>query len=536
MKWLTILKSTVGKVTMTTQKALLISAGVGVGATLIIQNAATIPVENGLPVRSISSISNPYNYEGLRRGDDSGLTSINVKDGRNQIASREEREALEGYRRRGFSEETLRHIDNLDTTVSGAVGRANGMGESEALTMGGNETDEILAGTNGDGSNTLGAPNVNIGGAGGAGGAGGSGDATGAGGAPARSRAGAPAGGAGAGGGPQLAGASMARASGTGIGGAGGSGGSGGPSGSGRGGNGGRDGYQFSGAMPSGSNVVSARADALGHGNGMGNPQFLAGSRGSRTGRGQRVTRGDTELKDITKRSAAAAANSDRSNNEGGWAFMANATQSGGMQFEGAMESTTSGSADFETPNAARLKGIKDWGNKLDLDTQKRTQRRNELIMWLLGTVVATAIAIPFGYHLINKGRSSGGFWGVAMMVAGFALLAAAAVVAGFLIGKAANFAKDYNSGALTTVSYIVGGVSIAALAFAGIAAMSNQDSGLHKFMDKAMGKMKKFMGDAMKSTAISTVLSTGKDAAINALSKEDADAAENNRHDDNKK
>ncbi len=526
MKWLTILKSTVGKVTMTTQKALLISAGVGVGATLIIQNAATVQAERELAVRSVSSISNPYNYEGMRRGADNNMTSINVKDGRNQIASREERERLEGYRRRGFSDETLRHIDNLDATVSGAFGRANTMGDSEALTMGSNETDEIPSGSAGNSGVSFRAPGIDLGGGEGSNGAGGAG--------PSRSRAaGRPVGEGGSGSGAQLANASMARASGTGIGASGAGGGSGNePRSLGRGGAG-RDGYQFSGAMPSGSNLVSARAEALGTGNGMGNPNFLASSRGSRTYKGRQTPRGDTELKDITKRSAAAARNSERSNNEGARAFMANSTESGGMQFEGATDATTSGSADFEAPNAARLKGIKDWGNTIDTEALERSKRRNEIIMWLLGTVVATALAIPFGYHLINKGRSSGGFWGVAMMIAGFVLLAAAAAVATTLIVKAAKFAHDYTGGTTSTVSYIVGGVAIGALIFTGIAAMSNQQSPLHKFMDKAMGKMRHFMGDAIKGAAVSTALSTGKEALANAMN-DDGQGAENNKHDNN--
>ena len=513
MKWFTILQSTAGKVTMTVQKALLISAGVGVASTLVIQNVATMQTKKELAVRSISSINNPYNYEGLRRGNDNNMTSINIKDGRNQIATREERERLEGYRRRGFSDETLRHIDNLDSTVAGAFGRANAMGGSEAITMGGNETDEISGRANGNGGTEFRAPGVNISGAGASGRTERASVRNRVGERPAVSGAGA-----------QLSGASIARASGTGVGNAGGSSASGsnGSRSLGRAGTSGRDGYQFSGAMPSGSNVVSARAEALGSGNALGNSNFLASSRGSRTNRGQRVARGDSELKDITKRSAAAARNSDRSSNEGARAFMADATQSGGMQFEDAVEETSSGSADFEAPNAARLKSLKDWGQQVDTEAQRRNQKRNELIKWLLGAVVATAVAIPFGYHLINKGRNAGGFWGVIIMIAGFALLAAAMGLATTLIVKAAKFAKEFTGGTTSTVSMIVGGVANAMLAFTVIAALTNEKSPLRKFMDKITPKMKDFMGKGIKDVAVSTGLSTAKDAAMEALQKDE--------------
>ena len=183
--------------------------------------------------------------------------------------------------------------------------------------------------------------------------------------------------------------ASMARASGGSSSSSYTPGASGGASGAGAGGMVGGERPRLSGAMPSGTNIVSQRGleGALAMGGNTANFDKAKNTHG--TG-GHRTGQGDTELKDILKKSAAAA-NANASANEGGRAFLSNAHSSGGISVEGGTDTGTATSSDLTAPTARKLKAI---GKRMDKEKDKqeeRNRKQRQLITQLLITAVCSA-------------------------------------------------------------------------------------------------------------------------------------------------
>lgn len=456
-----------------------------------IYNAAGTQTKRELAVRSLSSISGESAYEGLQRKDGL-LTSINVKDGLNQVATAEERAALEaGGSLNNFG------LDNVDRVQNVSFGSAAQTSETDGLGMGGNKA--VFSGPVGSGPVGGTAPGVQSG-----------------------AVAGAVGGAAGASGGerPALGTASMARASGNAFNAAAGSvGGStapGGRSGSARasgGSSGSGDGYQLSGAMPSGTNAVSSLG--LDRGGARGDSTFMAGGRYSTSGRGARSFREKSDLKDISKRSADAAGNRNRAANEGSRAFLASSRNSGGMTVEGGVDVGETGSADFKAPESSRLKAVGNWTEATDDTAARRDKARKTLTWLLLGTVAATALAIPFGYQLISKGKNAQPFgWG--LVIAGCAIIAAALATAIAMVVKAGQYASEFSGGFLSTFAAIIGGVAIACLGLTVAAAFANKGSPLNKFFDKIMPKMKKLVLTQGKNLAVGA----GTNVAVSEIQK----------------
>lgn len=429
MKILHFLKSKAGKLVVGAPQMLTI-AGVGLMATYGAFKTDQI-IDNELPLRSLSSVSEASSYEGLNRRSDGMLSSMNIqnREGRKGVAVGADRERLEGGR--SASDFGLTAVDNLGRTVS--VPRAAGTSASDGLGTGGVDMVEISSGSL---STRASAPVVN----------------------PAPVSQGANA----AGG--RLASASMARASGNAFNAASGSmgGGTAGSSGGRRGAparSGTTEGYQFSGAMPSGSNIVSAQSGA--YGSRGGTSQFLAGGRNAAAGRGGRTVNEKDDLKRITKMSADVAKDRNRGATSGARPFLSNSATSGGMSIDSSTEASSSGSADFSTPTDRKLKAIGDWGKEVKKESSSRTKARTRLMWMTLALLAATIAALPAIYYLIAMG-SKASFWGAALVAWGWVLAGVIMAYAGVVIGFAIDYFSNYSgSKFLPALSMLMGAGAI---------------------------------------------------------------------------
>ena len=424
MNILRFLKSTKGAIKPL--NALIISGVAGVGFFYVANTAADRHIAADRVTRSLTSISQTAPQAGMLRSGNL-LTSINVRDGRNQLATADERAAMEGNTALERYAANQRALGEMD----GALGRAAQFSDSDAGLNTGNRN-AVQDPTRFE----VGNPNATTGRA------------------VVESNFAASSGGDASQGQGRLANASITRASGNSFNATSGavSGGIATQGGT----RSGSEGSRLSGAMPGGSNIVSQRGldGALASNR---NPSSFGQDRNARLGRG-RNARGDRdELKDIVKRSADAAGNANASANEGGRAFLANARNSGGVSVDGGEDMTRSASSgDLAAPTAQKLKAV---GNKLsDLDNKlakrQSDQRRlrNLLIATVLGSIammVAGAIWLP---------KLSATPW-VRWAVAG-AMIAAVAAANTLLFIKAAEFMDRYNS-----MADMAGGIAIARLA-----------------------------------------------------------------------
>ena len=469
---LTYLKSVSGKLRLNllnTSAGVLVAGGLATG---LVMNMSDAQPKQKLGVRSLSSVASSSAYEGLQRKDGQ-LTSTQVYDSLGQIANEADRARLEGASG-AANDFGLDSLNNLDTNLQ-SVGAAAEAGASDGLGMGGNSA--VQSGPLGSARGAAG-PNVSASSVANA--------------AQGRTQT------------NTLGTASMARASGSAFNAAAGSmGRSNAPSGKGGLASSG-DGYQLSGAMPGSSTAVAALQNGAAAQRGA--SSFGAGDRQARTGKASRAGREANDLKDISKRSADAARNVNRSANEGARAFLASTQNSGGLSVLGDVNGEEVGSADFQKAEVKNANKIRGWGNKQDEKEKARQKARRTLLWLLLSTVAATALAIPFGYGLIRAGSktptSPANYW---LIAAGLAILATAAAVASVLVWKASKYADTYSGGFVSTFSGVVGGVALACLGLTALAALKGDKSPLHKFFTKIMPTMKKGVLNAGKDLAKTT-------------------------------
>lgn len=196
--------------------------------------------------------------------------------------------------------------------------------------------------------------------------------------------------------------ASMAQASGSSFSGTYAPGASGGASGSGANGAGQEGPRRLSGAMPSGTNIVSQRGleGALAMG---GNTASFDRARNGRGTGGHRTGQGDTELKDILKKSAAAAGNANASATEGSKAFLGNNQSSGGINVEGGTNAGSATSSDLSAPTNRKLKAIGNRLKKEESDQEKRQKENRDLIIQLFATIIGSLGAMYAGANLLSK-------------------------------------------------------------------------------------------------------------------------------------
>lgn len=360
-----------------TLPALGISAAAGVAFIYTANFAAHKKIEAERQVRTLSSISQTAPQEGMHR-QGGLLTSINVRDGRNELATAQERAAM------GANSALERYNANQRalSQMGSYLGRAAEFSESEGLGGGGKEADFVGTYVQGNPTtvdgNAMGALHR----------------------APADQPTGQPAS---AASGPQLAPASVTRASGSTFGGSAGgsnpgavaggivnSGDSGAPAAA--------RGSRMSGAMPGGTNIVSR----MGLDNAQANANFSRGYRDGRVTRGQRITQSQDELKDITKRSAKTAASVNPAANEGAAAFLANNTRSGGVVVEGGNEGSEGSSADLTAPTKHKLKAIGNRLNQVKDEQKERQDAHDALLVQLLCTLVGSVGMIFAGAKILS--------------------------------------------------------------------------------------------------------------------------------------
>ena len=481
---LTYFKSVSGKIRLNllnTSAGVLVAGGLVTG---IVMNMPDAQPKQKLGVRSLSSVASSSAYEGLQRKDGQ-LTSTQIYDSLGQIANEADRARLEGASG-AANDFGLDSLNNLDKNLQ-SVGAAAETGASDGLGMGGNSA--VQSGPLGAARGAAG-PNVSASSVANA--------------AQGRTQT------------NTLGTASMARASGSAFNAAAGSmGRSNAPSGKGGLSSSG-DGYQLSGAMPGSSTAVAALQNGAAAQRGA--SSFGAGDRQARAGKASRAGREANDLKDISKRSADAARNVNRSANEGARAFLASTQNSGGLSVLGDVNGEEVGSADFQKAEVKNAKKIRDWGNKQDEKEKARQKARRTLLWLLLSTVAATALAIPFGYGLIRAGKTTKPVENYWLIVAGLAILAAAAAVASVLIWKASKYADTYSGGFVSTFSGVVGGVALACLGLTALAALKGDKSPLHKFFTKIMPTMKKGVLNAGKDLAKTTGMGIAQKEVMKAF------------------
>ncbi len=426
MNLLRFLKSTKGAVKMANLSLLASVAAAGVfyvGAN----TAANRQIQAERQVRSLASISQVASpQEGMRR-QGGMLTSINVRDARNQIASNEEIAARQGNDPLSRYAANQRALDNME----GALGRAAEFSDADGGLNTGNRDviqDAVRYSVGNPNGVSAGDVTSNI--------------------YQAHNQA--------AAGQNQLAPASMARASGQAV------NNSAGPISSGNSGAGtggivsGEGPRRLSGAMPGGSNIVSQMG--LDHATARANNTASFGRDRNGRGSGGRTIGNDrNELKDILHKSAAAASNKNASATEGSKAFLANAQTSGGITVDGAGENNTASSADLTNPTKQKLKAV---GNRLDQEQNKQEERNKahrKLIAQLILTTLFSAGAIFAASKILSKLKNNpDGYSKLVYWVIAGAFIAAVTAANGMLFAAAKKFVANYGS---------MGGTFVASLA-----------------------------------------------------------------------
>lgn len=450
------LRSVSGKVQLTVLNTSVAALAVGGIASATLFGVGAEQGKQELAVRSLSSVAGTTSsYEGLQERNGQ-LTSINIVDSSNKLANPDD------VARLGDNGSASRFgLDKVDN-VAGSLGQAVQLSGSDGLGMNANVATEVNNSTTGEARRYSAGGAVNN---------------------AARRAA------ANNGGRPvnTLTRASMGSVSGGNVFNQASGALGGGRSGS-NGSAGGND-YQFSGAMPSGSNLVSAMD--TGSGARLQTTGFVPGGRQTTIASGK-FSRGGNDLQAIAKRSADVAGNSHRGANEGSTAFLAGSNNSGGMRVEGGVEVGTTGSADFKTPTKQRLKAVGNAAKKTEDEAKARQKARNTLTILLLASVATTAAAIVFGYNLIWNGtkQSLAGTW---QIIAGMAIIAAAMASSVATLVKAGQYASRFGGGSLPIAASIISGLCVGALGFTIAAAFANKKSPLHTFMNKITGAMKKF-------------------------------------------
>lgn len=476
MKWLSMLKNKAGKLVLNGPGALVASAAVAVGVSTLAYNVGTSSAQKELQVRSFTSIEDTHNYEGMNRTADGQLTSMQMKDSLNQIATRAERERMEGGR--SNDDFGLSAADGLSDKLRG-FGSAAQTGETEGLGMGANVSVETLGGVTGPYS----ARSAQSANGGGRAVVVSSGEREGRTLSPASNN-----------GGAQLQAAAVARASGNAFNAAAGVIASGNASGS----KNAESNYQFSGAMPGSSSAVASLSDSA-RAHSTQPSGFLAGGRKSTVGKGSRTAKGGDDIKDIAKRSAAAAKNKNRSAVEASHAFLAHQRNSAGMNIDGTVETTETGSADFEKPAMDGLKKLKSWQDDQNQKEKEREKDRRRLLIMMLSFLAAAAGLLIAAQALLNSMSNI-------QKAFGYVLCGLTIALGGTLIGFAAHYSSKYHSMWMPLLGMLVGGGIIFGAAYT----MSNP-GGVHNWLVKqvkgAKGLLKKmavFLGVSAAQKVVS--------------------------------
>lgn len=507
MKIFNLLKNKTGKLVIGAPQLVAI-AGVGLMATYGAFKTDQM-LDEAAPIRTLSSVSAASSYEGLNRRADGMLSSMNIqnREGRKGVAVGADRERLEGSRSK--SDFGLSAVDNLGRTVSvPGAGTAAATSATDGLGSGGVDMVEIGGGNAGVRASVPEVSSSSV----------------------AQGTAGAPAGTAGGG---RLASASMARASGNAfnaasgsIGGGRSAGASNGLGGSSSSASSGTEGYQFSGSMPSGTNIVSSY-DSLNAGV-RGATSFGASGRDSSVGRRRGTAKETNELKLMSKMSADVAKDRNRSAVGGAAPFLASSAVSGGMSIDGGAETATTGSADFATPTDRNLKAIGDWGQQVESEEDERAQARQRLLWMTLALLAAALVAMPFMYKLMFTGALEVKTGDLAKKATGAAKIAWGWVIAGVVMAYAAvvmGFARDYlfrysGNKWMPSLSLLMGAGAITMTLISAKQALANAKSAKTTELAKDQAFYQKSMG-WLKTGATTAGTTVGASVVQKGMSKD---------------
>ncbi len=429
MNLLQFLKSTRGAIKPL--NALLISGAAG---AVFAYTVSTVDdqIQAQRQVRTLSGIAATSPQQGMLRRDGQ-LTSINIGDRGNHLATPEERAAFQGNRAVDRYLANQQALSGMDA----ALDRAAQFSETDGLNTGNRDivqqTPQLVQGTSVD---------------------------TGEGVAGAVTRAGAkPAGqGASTGGSAAFAPAAITRASGSNPGASSGAVSGGIVSGPGNTRSG--EGMRLSGAMPGGSNIMSQRGLDKGPLGSAGTSAFRNGRDGYIT-RGPKNGQGKNELEDIAKRSARAAASATPSANEGAQAFLAGGTRSGGVQVEGVTDGESTSSEDLAAPSSSKLRSIGNHLNTVENEQEKRNEAHRALINRLLVTLAISLGMMAAGMAILPRLH---GIWKVIVAAAMVGVVFAANAA---LFTAARHFIRDYGKAGGTGMAWFT--VILAPLLVAGM-------------------------------------------------------------------
>ena len=461
MKWFSFLKSRTGKLTLNVQSAFVLAAGVGILGVSLAHNLAEQTSKQELAARSLSSISNAYNYGGLRQTKE-GLSSMNMANlsgGLDGIASAEERARFEAART-GNGQFGLDAADNMGRNVASAMsGSAAEMSDTEGLGMGKNA---VVMQNNASGSSTANMPQVAPG-------------TVAQQGQNARNARGAS---------NTLAPASARTSGGSGVsnsgfGGSSSSGANRSGSSSYSGSSARGEGYRLSGAMPGGTNPVSMRGEG-----GRNSSGFGAG-RNASVGQSGRFKSTGNDLKDISRQSAKIAANSHRSTTGGAEPFLAAGRVTAGMSFDNSVEETTTGSSDLEMKNLPKQQqALQTWQEKTDLTEEQRAKDRNTLLWWMAGVLGSLVLVVPLACWFMGAAKTPWTSW---MAAIGYALLVCVALAITHMLRVAWLFRKTWDAPTLPTICDVFGAMGYALVTLAAI-------PGTRSIITENIGKVWKFL------------------------------------------
>ncbi len=213
--------------------------------------------------------------------------------------------------------------------------------------------------------------------------------------------------------------------------------------------------YAMTGAMPKGSTLISSNSDFRGAAGGE--AEFLASSRGGRSGMGINSQAGES-LRDIALASSKVAANANRSANEGVSPFMAKERLSGGITVEGETMNEFQGTANtsFESDLSNRERGLKAAVEEVDTTEQERKSHRSRLIKNMILLVLGT-IAAGFAINALVKADA----W-IGKVIA-IVLAAAMLAAIGLYIADCAKYIAKYKETQGWAIAGIVMGVLMVA-------------------------------------------------------------------------
>ena len=241
----------------------------------------------------------------------------------------------------------------------------------------------------------------------------------------------------------------------------------------------------------------------------FGNTEGLGANRNATIGQGRRSGQGNIELEQVRKQSADIAANKNRAANEGSRPFLASTQLSGGVRvtkenFEA--NSTQGSTTDFNNSFSGNLGNIQNWGQEQIDSNEKRLKDYINLLLVWIGVTAGVLVALWIIPKLVKLAETLmdipayGAVAAAAVMAVVWVLAVLAILAATSLIVGAAQYAKDYGGGWLSTLAGLTG------IALAGGVVISFFSNKIYDATSKVVDSVKTWMTSG-QSTTIGEVL-----------------------------